>query len=503
MISKSSRELSLAVVNEYDSLSRQELEVRLKALENEVKDLKALQINPKHQSVTVPPAYKVIFDQAQEIVASYFQDLNFNPSQGYIEIQDERYILVRAASLSCDFFQHLKTIYSDRDATTAFQTGQDFLFDIGHVLGIEDGRCFHEKMKLNNPLEKLSAGPVHFAYTGWGYVHILPNSNPVPNDSFFLEYHHPYSFEADAWLSQGLQAQDHVCIMNAAYSSGWCEASFGIPLTAVEIACRAKGDANCSFIMAPPHKINEYLDQQAIKRPNTSDENNIPLFFNRKASQEKIRASLKEKELMLQEIHHRVKNNLQIIIALMSLQSAGFKSPETLEAMLYTERRISSIALIHEMLYQSKDLSQIHYQDYLERMNHELIHTMLDQDFEMNLKILAEPIYFGIDTAIPLGLILNELSTNTYKHAFVGRKSGALEIEIKPQKPNSPQYVLNFKDDGIGFPGGFNLTNNQSLGLRLVQNLLFQLNGKMKRIATERGTHIQITFYAQHLKVNL
>jgi|GEM_PF-424384 len=283
-----------------------ELKSQVRQLEQQIQQLKQqrLEVDTLSDTVSVPELFKPIFNQAQETVKNYFKDLKFNPAHGLIEVHHERYVLVRASSLSHDFFQHIHKLYSDRNSEEAFQTGRDFLFDIGHVLGAEDAKCFHQKMNLLDPVHKLSAGPVHFAYSGWAFVDILPESNPSPDENYFLKYHHPYSFEADSWLSKGKRSTEAVCIMNAAYSSGWCEESFGIPLTAVEICCRAKGDENCTFIMAPPHKIETYLEQERLhmggyQRYQRNSE--TPLFFNRKVSEEKIQASL---EKIRKQEHH-------------------------------------------------------------------------------------------------------------------------------------------------------------------------------------------------------
>jgi len=113
------------------------------------------------------------------------------------------------------------------------------LFDIAYTVGKMDARNFHEKMNLHDPIEKLSAGPIHFSHSGWAFVDIFPESTPSPDENYCLVYDHPFSFESDAWIRAGKAATFPVCVMNAGYSSGWCEASFGIELTAVEIACRA------------------------------------------------------------------------------------------------------------------------------------------------------------------------------------------------------------------------------------------------------------------------
>src|SRR5262249_54832443 len=143
----------------------------------------------------------------------------------------------------------------------------NILFDLAHAIGKSDAQKFHAKMGLSDPIAKLSAGPVHFAHAGWAFVDIDPASAPAPNDEFFLVYDHPYSFESDAWVRAGKSRKSPVCIMNAGYSSGWCEASFGIVLVATEIECRACGDARCRFLMAPPNRIEERLEAHRRATP--------------------------------------------------------------------------------------------------------------------------------------------------------------------------------------------------------------------------------------------
>ncbi|MCC6837577.1 MAG: XylR N-terminal domain-containing protein, partial [Bacteroidia bacterium] len=206
-------------------------------------------------TVSVPDNVKPLFDKAQEVVGEYFKNLKMEPNKGTIEINDQRYVLVRASALSTDFLNTIQLLYADRGEKEALSIGKNFLFDIAHVIGINDAVNFHTKMNLTDPISKLSAGPVHFAYSGWAYVDILPESNPSPDDGFYMIYDHPFSFEADSWIRSGKKANTPVCIMNAGYSSGWCEQSFGMPLTAVEVTCKAKGDDMCRFIMSPPHKI--------------------------------------------------------------------------------------------------------------------------------------------------------------------------------------------------------------------------------------------------------
>ncbi len=231
------------------------------------------------------------FRAAEATVKTYFSDIRMRPSEGTIEISGERYVLVRASAFSKDFLDSILHLYKDRSQSEAFGIGRDFLFDISHAIGINDAKAFHAKMNVTDPLSRLSAGPVHFAYTGWAFVDILPDSTPTPDDHYFLHYHHPYSFEADAWVRAGVKSEAPVCIMSAGYSTGWCQESFGLPLTAVEVSCRAKGDAQCTFVMSPPHKINEHL-QRLIKEqgvPATAvSAADIPTFFLRKTIEEQL-----------------------------------------------------------------------------------------------------------------------------------------------------------------------------------------------------------------------
>jgi len=242
-------------------------------------------------TVRVPKQFEPIFKTAQEFVSKYFGEKKEEPSKGTIELSGERYILVRAASMSIDFFETVKNLYKDA-GEEAVSVARCMLFDIAHAIGKADARNFHNKMNLKNPIEKLSAGPVHFSHSGWAFVDIFPESKPSPDESYFLIYDHPFSFESDAWDKAGKRSDFPVCVMNAGYSSGWCEESFGVTLVASEILCRAKGDEACRFIMAHPSKIEDYIKEYLGRTPElvkkvTSYE--IPGFFKWKKIEEELR----------------------------------------------------------------------------------------------------------------------------------------------------------------------------------------------------------------------
>lgn len=463
----------------------QNLKKRIKELEKENQRLKQEQtaFNTDKPTVKTPPQMKPIFDKAEEVVKDYFKDFTANPSLSKIEVHGQRYVLMRAESLATDFFENIIQLYGDRPKDEAIKVGRNLLFDLAHLIGIEDARNFQAKMKLKDPIAKMSAGPVHFAYTGWAFVDILPESKPSPDENFYLKYHHPFSFEADSWIKSKKKTDFTVCTMNAGYSSGWCEESFGIELTAVEISCCAKGDKHCTFIMAPPHKIGEYLEREGMKykKPKKYD---IPLFFERKKIEEKIGNALKEKETLLKEIHHRVKNNLQIIISLLKLHSDHANDPNFSELVAESQNRIISMSLIHEKLYVNTDLSRINLLEYSESLFQKLqsIYNKNTVRLEMNI---PEDVFFEIDKMIPVGLIMNEVLSNSFKYAFPEQR-GIVTISLKGN-------VLSIADNGIGFSGKSKSKKNKGFGMQLMELLSEQISASIN-IANTKGTKVTLTF---------
>ena len=247
------------------------------------------------RTVSVPEPFAPIFLRAQEYVERYFRERVEDPEHSTITISGERYILVRAASMSVEFFDLVMSLYQDKGLREARSVANNLLFDIAHALGKADARSFQQRMQVEDPIQRLSAGPIHFSFSGWAFVKIFPESSPTPDENFFLIYDHPFSFEADAWLRQGRKVDFPVCIMSAGYSSGWCEESFGIPLVAAELECQAKGDAQCRFIMATPAKIEQHLARYITAKNGAwvgpADTVAVPEFFQRKRMAEAMRAS--------------------------------------------------------------------------------------------------------------------------------------------------------------------------------------------------------------------
>lgn len=249
-------------------------------------------------SAKVPKNFEPLFEKAEEYVSKYFQSRIGDPSTGTIEVCGERYILIRASSLSVDFFSMIMELYKNDHPDDAAKFARQILFDFSHSIGRQDAKAFHAKMNLTDPLEKLSVGPIHFSHTGWAFVDIFPESNPSPDENFFLAYDHIYSFEAEAWQKAGKKSDFCVCVMNAGYSSGWCEESFGIPLVASEILCKAKGDEACRFVMAHTSTIQSHITEEISHyKPDqkvTTSISEIPVFWKWKQQEDSLRESEKK-----------------------------------------------------------------------------------------------------------------------------------------------------------------------------------------------------------------
>ncbi|HTX61659.1 MAG TPA: PAS domain S-box protein, partial [Methanobacterium sp.] len=201
--------------------------------------------------------------------------------------------------------------------------------------------------------------------------------------------------------------------------------------------------------------------------------------------------SLKEKEILLKEIHHRVKNNLQIISSLLDLQETYVKGDETaVNVLKESQNRVLSMAMIHEMLYQSKDLSHINFADYLRSLVSSLFHTY-GMESRVIMVINVDKFFLNVETSVPLGLIISELLSNSLKYAFPGDRIGKLTISIGHVDND---FELIISDDGVGFPEGIDFRNvNSSLGLQLVNSLVNQLDGSIE-LDRSKGTKFIIKF---------
>ena len=204
-----------------------------------------------------------------------------------------------------------------------------------------------------------------------------------------------------------------------------------------------------------------------------------------------IKASLREKEVLLREIHHRVKNNMQVISSLLALQ-AGYTSDETANQMFReSQNRIRSMALVHELLYQSDDLAKIDFVEYVHKLTRHLLHSYLADVSRITLSIVSDPVFLDVDMAVPCGLIINELISNALKHAFPNNRQGSVRVELRTD--GNGLHTILVRDDGIGLPPDLDVHQTESLGLQLVTSLAGQLNATIG-LLRHQGTTFEIRF---------
>ncbi len=216
----------------------------------------------------------------------------------------------------------------------------------------------------------------------------------------------------------------------------------------------------------------------------------------RKIAEQKISQSLKEKELLLKEIHHRVKNNLQVVSSLLKLQSGYVNDEKSLDLLLDSQNRVRSMALVHQKLYQSKDFSEIDFNEYIAQLTEHLLKVFKTNKDNIAIKIYKGHFNISIDLAIPCGLILNELISNSLKYAFPNGRKGNIDIELK--KAAHGKFELRIKDNGVGFPKNLDYRKTPSLGLQLVNTLVRQIDGTIS-MNNESGTEYIINFENKHI----
>ncbi|MBI5688069.1 MAG: PAS domain S-box protein [Verrucomicrobia bacterium] len=213
-----------------------------------------------------------------------------------------------------------------------------------------------------------------------------------------------------------------------------------------------------------------------------------------KQTEEEIRASLEEKTVLLKEVHHRVKNNLQIVISLMNLQAVRTKNTAALDTLQETGNRVRSMALLHETLYRSQNLAHVNFANYIENICSHLFRSYGPKAAQIKLRPRLEEVAIDLDRAVSCGLIINELVSNALKHAFPGGQGGHIEVELRttPQE----QIVLRVADDGVGLPSGLDIHQTGTLGHQLVFMLVEKLHGAVE-ITRDRGVAFHITFQAK------
>jgi len=222
--------------------------------------------------------------------------------------------------------------------------------------------------------------------------------------------------------------------------------------------------------------------------------NQVAMAINRKRAEEQIQKDLKEKEILLKEIHHRVKNNLQIISSLIGLQARQIKDEQALKVFMESRNRIRSIAILHERLYRSGDLMNVDFGTYIKELANRLYQVYNVNQSKVALDIQLEDVFIGIDLAVPCGLVVNELISNSLKHAFPSSFEGKGKIIILLRQIEANEVELLVKDNGIGIPKNIDTRKTESLGLRLVHIIAEeQLDGQV-HLNRKSGTEFKIRF---------
>ena len=214
----------------------------------------------------------------------------------------------------------------------------------------------------------------------------------------------------------------------------------------------------------------------------------------RKLVEDQVKKSLKEKEILLKELYHRTKNNMYVISSLIDLQSFHFKGDASMSIFRDIKNRIEAMALVHEKLYKSKSLSSLKAREYIKELAAAVLKTYKGMAERVSFELNVEDLDLSIDTAIPVGLVLNELISNSLQHAFPGQRSGKITISLRE---SGVGFHLNYLDNGTGLPEDFDIAKTGSLGLKIVYNIICkQLRGAIK-IKDGRGTEFAIAFHGK------
>jgi PAS domain S-box-containing protein len=256
--------------------------------------------------------------------------------------------------------------------------------------------------------------------------------------------------------------------------------------------------AECRFLARDGHVVWVHGEARLI-----NDERGFPVLLQgvafditeAKRAEELVHAALREKEILLKEIHHRVKNNLQITSSLLRLQLGTVKDPAARQILQESQDRIRSMALVHEMLYRSADLSRVDFGRYIKTLLEQLFRAHNVDSSRITFHTNIPALVFGVDLAMPLGLMINELVANSLKHGFPEQRGGTVTVELQAEES---RYELRVRDTGIGLPNAAVPDGKATLGLQLVRTLTEQLGGRLEfrapKGADNSGTEVVVTF---------
>ncbi|MBX3229157.1 MAG: XylR N-terminal domain-containing protein [Labilithrix sp.] len=509
------------------------LHARIAELEAENLRLRRGVFVPSGPTVATPPGLTPLFAEAERAIRELFGRIEIDPARAHIAVGDERYLMVRASAFAIDFLDTLVQLYADRGEREALAIARGFLFDIAHTIGVHDARVVHAQLGAKDPIAKLSAGPVRFAYAGWASVEIDPRSNPSPDEDYCLVFEHTYSFEAAAFVRAGRRSEGPVCIMNAGYSSGWCKESFGVDLTTLEATCKARGDASCAFVMAPPHKVAERVREHfGTEHESLASKGfGIPTYFERKHVEEELvrRERLATVGLLVSGVAHEVNTPLGVAVTasgvlaeeLTSLRArfdageltkgdlrAFFERSGQAGAMVSAnlERAATEIAKFKRVSvdHATEERRAIDVGDYVRHTLKSLQpivrkgNLALDVATEGDLSCLTFP---GV-----LAQIVTNFITNSAVHA--SRDDGAaLPVHLRIARLSEGQLELTYADEGRGMTEAVRAqafapffttrrTGGTGLGLHIVQSLVADvLRGRITLTsAPDRGTRFVVTF---------
>ena len=261
------------------------------------------------KTVRVPEALVPLFERAQSYVERYFAEQKSEPERATIEIAGQRYLLVRAGALSVEFYELLTRLYARADEAQAVAHG--LLFDLAHAMGLSDGRTFSERMDVREPIARMSAGPIHFAYAGWAFVDISAESAPSPDEDFYLLYDHPYSFESDAWIAagkpRGLRVRREPGLL-----VGVKGARLRAGRSSPRRSCAApKVTWSRRFIMAPPERIEQRIRSYVERNPELASRiggYKIESFLSKRtdAQHQRTNLDLERRALLTRELNARL-----------------------------------------------------------------------------------------------------------------------------------------------------------------------------------------------------